>query len=775
MNPSALDASVRVLGDDAVQPGQPMTDREAKLQAVPLGRALYTLSTLALATSGGALFGTPVVMLIAQRAVVNLIDVATVVALAVAWLACLAIPRLEMRAAAQTGIGILLVASPLLLGNASGGPWMPVTLVGFAIVVGAVFALGRNTALGVVLVVALVQAAVLRIAPVGAAFTDNTFSLAAGPLLTLLAGFGLVWSYADWRAQAVTLDAREEELEKAQEATEQQVRLQRAQEIVERRVHETVLNTLTGIAMGDADAQLTRRRAQRDLEQLELGIQPLDDTPVSRIIDIALTTSGARDISHEIRIADDDTVAASIATALRDAAVEALRNVVRHAQARNVRVSASMGARIEIEIADDGIGMSADVVERFGMTSAIRRGIESIAGAVDIESHPGAGTIVTLRTPRIADPPAVTQPTEATSLLDGSRGSRFGLFGTNVFLAIFAIPLALALPASGLVLVASAIFVVGNALLAWMWTPMARRWLSLLVMLAGVAALVAPAIASGGSLDCSAGGASVWLIAAISGGGTLLLLSAYRTLAARLSVVIVIGAATLVLAFAGEQSCRDFSLLSAIVCVVYMAAIAGFLTWIDVRFDAQRRRRMRLWQDIVVSQADLASRQAATEQWNTLTASTSTLLEGLASGGLDPQDPLIRAEAETESSSLRARLGRGGGEPKALVALMKRLRPVAKEHGCAVEFTQVTEWTRTDPCPDWLVDATCALAARGVDRIALVVLHDYGVDELLITCPEHATAAFLDVVPEQTGNCAVSVETGDDPGEVLLSFRRSGS
>lgn len=749
---------------------------EGPVAAVRLTGALHTLSTLALATSGAALFATPIVMLILRRSVINPIDVATVIGLAVAWLACLAIPRLSTRAAIQTGIGIVFLASPLLLGNASGGPWMPVTLVGFAIVVGAVFTLARNSAFVIVLVVALVQAAVLRIAPVGAAFTDDSLTLVAGPMLTVLAGIGLVWAFADWRAQAIALDVREEELELAQESTEQRMWLQRAQETVERRIHETVLNTLTGISMGDADAQLTRRRAQRDLEQLELGVQPLGDTALSRIIDIALATSGAQDMVHEIRVTNDDVVPASIATALRDATVEALRNVVRHAQATHVRVHATFGDLIEIGIGDDGIGMSDDVVERFGLSSAIRRGIESIAGSVRINSQPGLGTTVTLQAPRVAAPPDVTPPTEATSLMDGSRGSRLGLLGTNVFLAIIVIPVALVLPATWVIVVGSAVYAAVNAVLAWQWTPVLRRWLPPVAVVAAVVVFAAPGVVSGSPLECSTDDATSWLIAAISGGGALLLLSAYRSLIARSLVVIVIGAASGVLVVSVDPTCREFPLLSLIVCITYMAAIAGFVTWIDVRFEAQRLRRMQLWRTIVVSQADLAGRQAATDQWNTLTASTRSLLEGLASGDLNPRDPLIRAEAETEGSSLRARLGRSRTTPLALVQLMETLLPVAKANGCAVDLTQITEWTRRDPCPHWLVGALCATASRGrAERIGLVVLHDEGVDELLVSCRKDAAAAFLDAVPEQKGECVITVESEHHAEEVLLSVRRPGT
>jgi len=749
--------------------------------AVPLSDALHTLSTVALATSGGALFGTPILMLFIQRSVVSPIDVAMVAVLGVAWLSCLAIPRLSVRATAQSGIGIVLVASPLLLGNASGGPWMPVTLVGFAIVVGAVFALSRNAALVIVFGVALVQAAVLRIAPVGAAFTEVQLSLIAGPLLTILAGVGLVIAFDEWRREARVLDVRQEELEAAQEATEQQVRIQRAQENVERRIHETVLNTLTAISMGQARVDLAQRRARRDLEQLELGVQPLEDTALSRVIDVALATSGADEIPHDVRIASDGVIPGPIATALRDATVEALRNVVRHAQASRIRIDVNMqvemesarGTGIEIVISDDGVGMSAEVVERFGMRSAMRHGVESVSGSVSIQSEPGRGTTVTLRAPRVADFPLVSEPTEATSLLDDSRASRLGLLGTNVFLAIFAITFALALPATPVVLAAIAVFVAGNVILAWVWTPIVRRWLPPFVIASGAMALVAPVVASPGALACSVDDSSAWLVAGISGGGALLLISAYRNLAARLAVVAVIGAATVVLSLAVDSACRDFTLLSSIVTLVYMAAIAGFLTWIDMRFDAQRFQRMKLWHDIVISQADMVSRQAAAEQWNTLTASTRSLLEGVASGQLDPLDPVISAEAETEGSSLRARLGRGRTEPGGLVELLDQLRPVARRYGCAVEVTEITEWQRTDALPDWLSRATCDVVASGAaERIGLVVLHDDGVDELLMTLPVEAAQALRARIPHDTGDCVVEVEEQTHSGLVMLSVRR---
>jgi signal transduction histidine kinase len=779
-------------------------------------------------------------MLIVQRSVVSPIDVATVAVLGLAWLAGLAIRPLQSRAAFQSGIGIVLVASPLLLGNASGGPWMPVTLVGFAVVVGAVFALSRNAALVIVFGVALIQAAVLRIEPVGAAFIEFDLSQIAGPLLTILAGVGLVIAFDEWRRQVVVLDARQEELEAAQQATERQVRLQRAQENVERRIHETVLNTLTGISMGEARADLAQRRARRDLEQLELGVQPLEDTNLSRVIDIALATSGADEIPHNVRISADDVIPGPIATALRDASVEALRNIVRHAQASRIRIEGNAHSTtgtaetttgtadgtaetttgiegsahsttgtaetttgtaetttgiegnansptgtteevnadpaesmIEIRISDDGVGMSAQVVERFGMRSAMRHGMQSVAGRVNVSSESGHGTTVMLRAPRVTDIPAVSKPTEATSLMDDSRMSRLGLLGTNIFLAIFAIPIALALPATPVVLAAIIAFVAGNVALAWMWTPVLRRWLPPLLIGSGAIAFLAPVAAAPGGLSCSVDDSSAWLIAGISGGGALLLLSAYRILWARLAVVTVIGAAALVLSLAFTGACRDFTLLSAIVTITYMAAIAGFLTWIDVRFDAQRVQRMKTWHDIVISQADMVSRQAAVEQWNTLTASTRSLLEGVASGELDPADRAVQAEADTEGSALRARIGRGNVKVGALANLVEGIRPLARSHNCAVEVTQIAPWQRTDPLPSWVGGALGTMIISGdCPRVELIALHDEGFDELLIRCTRSAAESFLSRSMTDD-DISVAVESDTDGDTDMISIRRA--
>jgi signal transduction histidine kinase len=87
------------------------------------------------------------------------------------------------------------------------------------------------------------------------------------------------------------------------------------------------------------------------------------------------------------------------------AAQEALRNVLRHAEANtvNVRLRASEGLAV-LEVEDDGRGLTiapADREEHFGL-----RMLEDLArdsdGQLDIDSAPGRGTLVRLAIPLLA-------------------------------------------------------------------------------------------------------------------------------------------------------------------------------------------------------------------------------------------------------------------------------------------------------------------------------------------------------------------------------------
>jgi signal transduction histidine kinase len=86
-------------------------------------------------------------------------------------------------------------------------------------------------------------------------------------------------------------------------------------------------------------------------------------------------------------------------------AVEALRNVARHAHASRVRVELqSTDGRVEVTVADDGVGFRPSPPRRghFGLSIMTERA-ELAGGAISIDSRPGAGSTLVFWIPAGVD------------------------------------------------------------------------------------------------------------------------------------------------------------------------------------------------------------------------------------------------------------------------------------------------------------------------------------------------------------------------------------
>jgi len=87
-------------------------------------------------------------------------------------------------------------------------------------------------------------------------------------------------------------------------------------------------------------------------------------------------------------------------------AQEALANVAKHAGATRVALTLSyMGDLVTLDVRDDGAGFAPDQVRPngdggFGLT-AMRRRVARVAGTLEIESEPGAGTAISASVPAI--------------------------------------------------------------------------------------------------------------------------------------------------------------------------------------------------------------------------------------------------------------------------------------------------------------------------------------------------------------------------------------
>lgn len=96
---------------------------------------------------------------------------------------------------------------------------------------------------------------------------------------------------------------------------------------------------------------------------------------------------------------------------------EALNNILKHSRAGAVEISVSMADDVfELRLSDDGVGFDPEArehSERNGLSNMRTRG-EAVGGQTIVTSHPGTGTVVTMRVPLKSETdrasPAATTP-----------------------------------------------------------------------------------------------------------------------------------------------------------------------------------------------------------------------------------------------------------------------------------------------------------------------------------------------------------------------------
>ena len=88
-------------------------------------------------------------------------------------------------------------------------------------------------------------------------------------------------------------------------------------------------------------------------------------------------------------------------------AIEAITNVVRHAQAHHCLVHLKINDGLQLEICDDGLGLSVDYQPGIGLSS-IRERTAELNGTFQLESTPGSGTAILVKLPLTYNQP-ITQ------------------------------------------------------------------------------------------------------------------------------------------------------------------------------------------------------------------------------------------------------------------------------------------------------------------------------------------------------------------------------
>lgn len=680
----------------------------------------------------------------------------------------------------QTLAGFLLLCTPWFI--TSEAQWLQPSIAAFGVVVGAVFALRLWVSVAVLgAAVAVDLAASLGQLP-AVAFTDGSVGQRLiGPWLVLIAGVGLAITNRAWRRIGVEMDAYEQSVRDLidQEHMADQARLVRA--AMQRRVHETVLNTLTALSFGIPGESTTKARelAALGVEQLQQSWEFDSDADVSDVVRSAV--AAVPEIDVDLIIEGQATLDVTSAQALRDAIVEALRNVARHSgvSRADVRAHASPPTprlppgEVVVEVIDGGRGFTEEATARFGLRNSLRSSIEDIGGRTTVDSTPGTGTNVRFTLPVR---PAFPQSAFAVrSVGMAPLAVRLGLLATNVFLVTALWPITAGWEQAASARAAVLAFAGVNLALTFSWNS---RWRSGLSW-AGAALtwVIALAVVPSAATTGNAGTAEQvgWLVLAVGGGGSILLVLAQQR-ASRAGVIVgLVLAAMGWITLALPPEWRLFAGLSTIVSVIYLISVAVSLAFADGVLERRRFAAMAGWDALSRERAGRQAREQLSADLLVVDPAVRDFLNGIASGSIDPAAESARLDADALAARLRATLSGESQASSAFAHALTALGNAARDCGIDLESSVSSAWVRHDDFPRQVVDAMCELLARSRPSQARVTaVTDDGHEEILLRIDgENVLGSHRGIRAE---DCVMTCETDElEPGVLVISARRPRS
>ncbi|MFM8155947.1 MAG: sensor histidine kinase, partial [Actinomycetes bacterium] len=400
------------------------------------------------------------------------------------------------RALVQAFAGLLFLLLAIVFPQAYGPGWIPLPFSAFAVSFGAAFTLTVAPALTVMALAALLNlVAVLHPTPQMILAAADLAGGAIGPIFILIAAPALLGMAYSWRRAARIADENSRQIESAAAASYRAVQVQSARTSVDRRIHETVLNTLNAIAQGGSErGELLRAECRRDIEQLALGVLPAQEVSLGALVRDAVLDAHLVTPRVAIDIDTDYLLPQQSAGALRDALVEALRNVERHAAASNVAITCSQeGEALQLSVSDDGRGLAAGDTERFGLRNTIKASLAAIGGEAVVDSSPARGTRVTLRVPILVAAELQVPVSPVVDILLDSIRPRVLLFAPAIFGLVMLPWIAGGLGANAVSFALSFLaFLACNIALALLWST---RWRIPLTLLTLAASMLSYAVA----------------------------------------------------------------------------------------------------------------------------------------------------------------------------------------------------------------------------------------------------------------------------------------
>ena len=635
-------------------------------QVVPVlpgaGLALERVSNLALILAGSTAYVTLALTLVSQISMVGTASILVLVGSFGVW--CLGfLPALAAeRAGIQCYALVALLAAPYVLSTTCLAPWIDMGLVAIAAVLGAVIAMPFGHALRVIAFVLVLDALQICFPRPTVALFDSALPVLgrwSGPIFLLVVGVGFSLWRRNWAASAAATD---EEFVSAQYALLSSRRHQAvlaAQHQSQRRLHETMLNTLfaVGRGVGRTNRELVVETCRADLAHLDTGSRYVSDVPVRVVIaDAARVVQGQ--LSVTISQADDAMLAPIPAGALRDAMVEALRNVVRHAHTQDVLVSSAvMDGSVTVRIVDHGVGFSTVPDQHFGLARAIHEPISILGGSVEVTSEPGEGTEVELALPI---EPTTAQPEALAPVLDvvvGPLSARLAAISA-IYYGLATVAIVSAQYTNWwLFMLAYLVFAACVLSGAFLWDSVWRRQLTVVTFVSlALAFLVILAMdASSGRAPGLSSPTAVsfdWLVNCGFAATVISLLALPPKAYAWLPFALPFLAASVVIFASGDPDITDrfASLLQAL---AFMGLAVYAVTTLFKAIEVQRSKALETWNRVQDSETRAQEELHWDHTISGVPASVVALVSGIANDELDPGDDSVIAEAKDEELILR--------------------------------------------------------------------------------------------------------------------------
>ncbi|TDP95057.1 sensor histidine kinase [Labedaea rhizosphaerae] len=467
---------------------------------------------------------------------------------------------------------------------------------------------------------------------------------------------------------------------------------------------------------------------------------------------------------------------------------EALTNVLRHAGTDEATTTVAVeGGDVVIEVTDHGRGFDPASISghHHGVTRSLVARMARIGGNATVTSKPGVGTTVRMTWPlshgthgqssHSSGPIRLTDPIDTEIIAANyGKGLRWSVVGMSaIILLLLDVPKLLAnLDAYDSVVaqvVALAGFL-GITVVAGISTQRDRplggwRW-PLLALALGLSVLATQAVSAEHRLGVAhwAEGDAAWWVA-------LLLLDS--PVAVFVSAVV----AQYVLTYAdslifGHAAVTVAGTVNAVLLVLSFQFAVGMIAAVLRSIAAPAARAAREAEQLRTAEAvERALHEDRKERWAALADTTVPLLDGLASGRLDPADDAVRRACAVEATRMRRLFVEAAGEADPLLHELRACIELAERNGVSVSFAEYGNRPKVPiQARRMLTEPAVAVLATARGKVRLTMVGTVGTDggdgtdgaqESVTVSVVAARTPYAVPAPDRDGVRTAVVEEGD--------------